>query len=724
MRSLALIVRYAEAMRSPSLFVLLLASVAALPLPAAAQGFGVRVTPTGLDELTTFALGQVPTEVIVPADDRMLFDCPGDGDVSAQFPDTAIDLGWRALDVRTEDGRIFVSTTIDIFVGTPVDLQNPYACLGSTTCDLSADLDRLGVEMELAAATGPDGGIEFHGATVALQLAPEDLAVESAGCAVGEVATWLFNAFEGWALERLVPMVEVMLSEKISETLTGVFAETLGLSVEAGGMTIDGWLDALDLSADDGITAGGGARITWNGTPVYDVERPEVRNPEGAAFSPGMVGQLQVAASDRLVTEALYEAHRGGLISQMLADSSLSLDLSGVGAVQQLGLSSETTLDIAFDIEQPITARFGRVAPNVAELALRGMHVWVDVTAPGTTPSRIDVRVDGSAAAEVGIDQDLGALVLAVHDLDIERVLIEGEGSTLEIDGARLRGFIQSTVLPMVSERLSGLPIAPALHPIAGSFLAIRTLESDGGWQRVGVDLYTPDASDMQAPDTSLAETPILLPAGTQSFRAIGRDDRTPNSLLRYRAWLDDEPLRGGEATSPRDILFDAADGEHVIEVSAVDANGNMDRAPVIHAFVVDGLPPELTVTESPASIVLDSAVRASWTVTDERSASIESAWVLRILDEDGATRVIQEAPFAADRGETAIDTDSLEVGELYTLEIVARDEAGNVTSESFGFALHPDLASGCSAAGDASPVPTLAFFFMLAGLLTCRRRR
>ncbi len=711
-------------MRSPLPVFSVLSLVLALPIPVAAQGFGVRVTPTGMDELTTFALSQVPSEVVVPTDTRMLFNCPGDGDVTAQFPDTAIELGWRALDVRTEDGRIFVSTTIDIFVATPVDFQNPYACLGSATCDLSADLDRLTVEMELAAATSPDGGIEFHGATVDLQLLAEDLAVESEGCAVGEIATWLFNAFEGWALERLVPRVEVMLGERISETLTGVFAETLGLSIEAGGMTIDGWLDTLDLSAADGMTAGGGARMAWNGTPVYDVALPEVHNPEGPAIPSGMAGQLQVAAADRLVTEALYEAHRGGLINQMLRDQALSIDLGGAGVAQQLGLSSDTTLDIAFEIEQPLAATFGRVAPNVAELSLRGLHVWVDLNEPGAEPSRIDVRVDGTLGAEIGVDQDLGSLVLAVRGLDIERVLIEGEDTTLDIDGARLRGFIERTVMPMLAERLSGLPIAPALHPIAGSFLAIRTLESDGGWQRVGVDLFTPDASDMQAPDTSLAETPTLLPAGTQSFRAVGRDDRTPNSLLRYRAWLDDEPLRGGMATSMRDILFDAADGEHVLEVSAVDANDNMDRVPVIHAFVVDGLPPELTVTESPDGIVLDSAVRAAWDVTDERSSVIESRWILRILDADGAMRVIQEAPFAPDRFETAIDTDSLEVGELYDLEIVARDEAGNVTSQTFGFALHPDLASGCSAAGDASPLPTFAFLFILAGFLSCRRRR
>jgi len=704
--------------------VLLTTLLLLVPMTASAQqGFGVRVTPEGLDALTDVAMSRIPNEVVVPSMDRELYDCPGSRVISAWIPDVPVGLAMHDLSLSTEDGRIFVGTVLDVDVAAPVDIDNPYACFGEAHCDLSAALRNLGARVELAAGTSPDGGIAFHGASVDIMITPEDLDLESESCAIGEVATWLFNAFEGWALDFLVPRLEEMVGAGIAEALTGVFAETVGVTVEKDNLRIAAWLDGLDLSRAYGVTAGGGADITWTGRTLFGADAPPMSDPEGEALPLSMVGQFQLAASDRLVTEALYEAWRGGMISRLLADQRQTLNLGGEGAVQQIGLAPGTEIDISIDIEQPLSATFGRVAPDVADLQLRGLHVTVGVRPPEGETSNIDVWVDGSMSASVGVEHNLGALVLDIQSLEVGQIRIEGEESELTVDGARLAGFVEGTVMPMISEQLSGMPIAPAVHSIEGTFLHVREISSEGGWQRVGFDLFTPDPTDDFAPDTSLEDPALLLGAGTASFEVSGRDDQTPESLMRYRAWLDGEPLTEGP-TSLRVVRFDAADGDHVLEVAAVDMVGNVDPAPVIHAFIVDGLPPTLSVSESPGAIVLDAAVNAAWEASDEGGRGVTTGWTLRRIEDDGTKTVVRETPFGTDTT-LSISTDSLEVGELYSLEIVARDEAGNVSSERFGFALHPSLATGCSAAGPTSdsPLPTFALFLLL-GCLTWLRRR
>ncbi len=713
-------------MRAPLILLCVLSLPLSLPLTAEAQSFGVRVTPSGMDTLTAVALDRVPSDFVVPTMDRVLYECPGSSVISASIPNTPVHIGWKDIDLRTEDGRIVLGATIDVDVATPVTLENPYACFGHAVCDVSASIRNLGVTVELAAGSAPEGGVAFHGVDVQIDLAPEDLDVRSESCAIGDVATWLFNAFESWALDLLVPRLEAMADEQVAAAIGQAFGETVGLTVHRDDLTIEGWLDSLDLSAMLGITAIGGAHITWDGPALHAGAPPPVSDPDGEALPRDMVGMFQLAASDRLVTEVLYDAWRGGLISRMLADQSQSIVLGGAGAAQQIGLPADTRLDVSFDIERPLAARFGRIAPNVADITLQGLHVQVRVHPPGGEASTIDLRADGSMAAGVAVDASAGALTLDVQSFTIDRVELAGENSELTVDGARLRAFVQGTVMPMLAERVSGLPIAPAVLPVAGTFAYVRALEARGGWARVGVDLFTPSASDRNAPETTLEDPPTLLPAGTASFTASGVDGDTPASLLRYRAWVDGQPLRDGEATSIRQIRFDATDGDHLLEVAAVDLADNVDLTPVQHLFTVDATPPVLDITEAPSAIVLDSAVRVAWRASDDRGGPIASHWELRSVADDGALTVVQDAPFAPDRGVLEISTDTLDVGRLYELELVVRDEAGNLTSHTFGFALHPSLASGCSASAGSSgaPAPLFAFLVALFGGVVWSRRR
>ena len=694
--------------------------VALFASTASAQGYGARVTPEGFDALSTEALARAPELFTTPVFDTVLFDCPAtERNVTGHVPPTNVNLAFHEIDLRTEDGRFIAGVRFDIGVDTDVFLDNPYACFGDAECAVTAGVQNLGIEVELAAGTSPTGGIEFHGAMVDIDLRADDLSIESEGCAVGEVVDWLFDTFDDWLVELGVPLLEDALSERITMALNELIDETIAIEVQREDLTIRATLDAIDLSSAQGLTAGGDLALQWTGEAVWDVPIPDVRRPDGPALPEGYgPGMFQLAVSDEMVTSALYEAWRGGLIQRLLADQTTTIALGGDGVVQQLGLEANTALEIFIDIEQPLDVQFGREAPNVATIGLRGLFVRVEVLPPSGPSSSIEVRVDGSLAAGIAVNDNLGGLVLDIERLDIDQLTIEAGETLIEADRARLGGFVRETVTPMLAERLAGVPIAPGLHSIAGTFIHVRSISSESGWQRVGVDMITPNPDDATTPDTSFESPLARIPAGTARFGVSGTDDDTPLGLLRYQATLDGTSLDMGMPSSIRAILFDVTEGTHVLEVAAVDLAGNVDPSPARHEFYADGTPPELTVTESPLNFIDGRTVNASWIATDDDGEPVWSRWEVREIRSDGTHVVVGDVPFSPDRW--TMELGGLDRSELHELEIMVRDTAGNVTSQTFGFAINPG-GGGCAAGGSTSSGASLV---ALAMFIWWRRRR
>ena len=210
-----------------------------------AQGYGARVTPEGFDALSTEALARAPEQFITPVFDTVLFDCPlSERNVTGNVPPTGVNLAFHEIELRAEDGRFIAGVNFDIDVATDVFLDNPYACFGDAECEITASIQNLGIEVELAAGTSAEGGIEFHGAMVDLDLTAEDMNLQSEGCAVGEVVDWLFNTFDNWLVELGVPLLEDALSERIAMALNELMSETIELEVQRDNLLIRGSLDS------------------------------------------------------------------------------------------------------------------------------------------------------------------------------------------------------------------------------------------------------------------------------------------------------------------------------------------------------------------------------------------------------------------------------------------------------------------------------------------------
>ena len=80
-------------------------------------------------------------------------------------------------------------------------------------------------------------------------------------------------------------------------------------------------------------------------------------------------GDFQIAVSDRLVTNALYEAWRGGLMRRLLADQSLSINLAGDGAAGQ-GILEDTRVRHP---ENSVAALGAFLSPELYALHVEGL---------------------------------------------------------------------------------------------------------------------------------------------------------------------------------------------------------------------------------------------------------------------------------------------------------------------------------------------------------------
>jgi MYXO-CTERM domain-containing protein len=228
--------------------------------------------------------------------------------------------------------------------------------------------------------------------------------------------------------------------------------------------------------------------------------------------------------------------------------------------------------------------------------------------------------------------------------------------------------------------------------------------------------MYRPDPNDRVNPDTTLVDPARIVSPALASFVPSGSDDTTPRDLLRYVVRLDGVLLSDEPEFMPT-VRISAADGNHLLEVSAVDLSGRIDATPIVHSFVVDGVPPVLELVEAPAQVLRTEHARVAWRATDDRTDAVATRWELRAITSDDPV-VVASDDFTTDR--TSLDLPDLDSGTLYVLEIIARDEAGNVTSIEHGV-LAEGSAGGCSA-GTGGSGAALALL-LVVGLLVTRRR-
>src|SRR5918999_6347788 len=119
---------------------------------------------------------------------------------------------------------------------------------------------------------------------------------------------------------------------------------------------------------------------------------------------------------------------------------------------------------------------------------------------------------------------------------------------------------------------------------------------------------------DREEPETALDLAPAALTnSGTARF------EFSSEAGASFQCSVDAGTLYDRESPV---TLFNLLDGPHTFVVRAVDAAGNADTSPVSHAWTIERVTPETTITSGPGSLVRSTS--ASFDFTSEPGVSYE----------------------------------------------------------------------------------------------------
>lgn len=679
-----------------------------LPNLAQAEDLALTIRPSGLSQIADAARQFFPPEIALETTiEKQIVNCPfTENDTVATVDNIVAAVQWNDLSLRVANDMLVVDANIDFNVGANLSAVNFYACFGSIQCDASFTTTGLDIVANLALMTGEDGRVTLANSNVDVHLDMTDFELDVEGCALGNLVELVTDFMGNWVLDKLEDRLEAKLGGLMSERVAGLDF-ILPEQIDRNGFLLEPSLNQLQLDDTQGIQILGDVSVVGPAGPVQFEAIDANAEALPASFTDGGIA---IAASDSLVSKSLAEAYHAGLFDAALSEAIPTIELSQEGLSQKLGLPPGTTVDVRLLLGTAPTVAFGR-GDSGARVALPDVRIDITTNSPNNAEGTMSVLADIALDARFVVTD--GALAIRVEDLLLEELQIAVGTSIIEPDPVRIQRFIRDVGVPMLSARLSNLPIAPVLQPMDGAFVWVRGLETEGGWLRMGVDLVLPDLNDNVAPETSLPEIQIVA-AGLAAVPVAGTDNTTPGPLLRYMAWLDGEPLTE-EPTFLESVRFSAADGEHVLEVAALDLNGNIDDTPSRLDLIVDGTAPELVVESFPGAVVAD-VVTASWRSIDDRGTA-KTRWEIRIAGSDSVKEIVASGEGGANG---TLEVQDLSASELYVLHLIAEDEAGNTTSREFGFAM--EQGGGCSVAGTGNGAWFLGL--ILLAMVVSRRRR
>ena len=185
---------------------------------------------------------------------------------------------------------------------------------------------------------------------------------------------------------------------------------------------------------------------------------------------------------------------------------------------------------------------------------------------------------------------------------------------------------------------------------------------------------------DTVAPETAIAAAPADASASAAALFAF-----SANESASFECSLDSAPFAA--CSSPL-LLVGLADGEHELEVRAIDEAANVDVSPASHGWRVDTAAPETSIDSGPPASTNDSV--ATLTFSSEAEAQFECSL-------DGAAFGGCSSPQAyvglADGG--------------HRFEVRAVDEAGNVDASPASFGWRVDTAAPDTVIDSGPPAST-----------------
>jgi len=706
-------------------------AIALIPGAAWTSPVDARLSTKGLAFIETQVKALVPSHIDLDPITFSLSDTAcSNGPITFTQENTHLDITLESFKLQALPGALRIDAVVTLVGTGEGHFERVYACFGRETCGEAVGLEHAHFTIDLAASVDAQGKPHIAIQNPVIDIKPENLALSLSECPEAGIVNTLYDFVEKYALQIGTFAAGKLVASQVGPQIEGILASYMTYKGSAGFVGFQAALTGVDISTA-GLTIAGDLDLTsvYPAASCLASDPGEPKSIAGAVpdLSSGTPTDISLAVNLGVVQDAIYHVwHEGLFCISPDTLATFKIDLSALGQLGNdlPGYPADTKWTVAADVGVPPTVE-GSPADE-AKLTVHANQVALDViaTLPDRTSRTLHVDLDATLTASVVMDPADNALALQIDGARIDRMtLVDHLGlGPAGADLAHIQSLIETEVLPKALSQVGQIPITgPVFGGIANAYVILRQLKTTPAYLMVKADLFMAPAVDADAPTTLITSAPdhVVKPSDARVVFG-GTDKQDPTELLKYRVTV------AGKAADPtyvRSVTVGTAGASGLVhvEVHAIDLAGNEDKAGTHVDVDVDGVPPNLTVTDDLRGAVDQLTPTMKFKVTDDRTASAAIAAHLTVTERNGPGGVIMDKDLAV--GATSATVTGVVSGHSYQAVLVVSDQAGNASSATMDFDVASDAsgAGGC-AVGDRAG--GLASLVLVAGALLLARRR
>lgn len=746
-----------------SLFVGLL-SAAPAQSQVCGHALSAQINNQGLAILAEHARDFIPSHFVIPATRRTVVDLPLITDPEIQTQPLPINLAVRDFQVAFAGNVLRITGTGNVQGNGALSILHPFVGFGQVDCNLAVDLRDASFNVAVTLPSQPgSNAIQVTDLQVAWNEALSS--VDLRDCLLGDltetVLSWLHMDILGLVQEHLQGAARSDITSSVSAQLLS----NLTRSGQFKAFNYTARLDSLykdpdrvhiDVGAE--ITAADSAGTARCGNPLPMPPPFSCASSPFVQFDPGVSAMVGVALSQDAANQALRAAWRTGTF----CIDSRTLQNQGAGGPlsQLLSLGNwlgDSGATVAFRVMPQLAPEVHFSEGVGAELFMPGMQIAFDVSAPLLGNETIIVATDIAVAAQPTINPATNSIGIQLQGARIPRLEIRsanggfvGNIAGALLSAAQVEQLIRTVVIPQLNSTLNETALSPAVFDLDAFHLVLKQVQIKQGYAAAYLDFFVPGAqTETQPPETDFVQpTSLVFAPGVVPFAVLGSDNVTPPQLMRYLVRLDGGPWsqpRYGQQVevnlASRRVLPTAAGGiaapaaASVVEVAAIDLQGNVDPTPARIEVAVDDISPIVQVMQTPPELVPDGAIEVNFSGSDDRTAPSDLTYRVELwqhaADAAAGASLVKTLPALVAQPDDAFvrglqQARFAELGDgAYTLRVIGRDQAGNLAAADAEFVVSGAAAAGCHVSATPSGRGGVFSFgvWIMLGLLAARLR-
>ena len=253
-------------------------------------------------------------------------------------------------------------------------------------------------------------------------------------------------------------------------------------------------------------------------------------------------------------------------------------------------------MDLVYDaISGLIDPDIGGIAPSAvfnhtpiitledgkATASFPGLELEIRGEVDGEEIEILGLVADLNANLELGLQPELTALTLTLHDLnlDFDEFRAEHLLSDNEDAAEHFKSFLRGWVADWVAEQVQGMALFATQFHFMGTYIRVDDISYETGGMKILIKLYDENDPEVDKipPDSGVTLLFTDPATETASIQLSGTDDRT--APLAWAIQVDGEGWSSWQLEDTA-LLEDLSLGDHTVEVMARDNWLNVDATP------------------------------------------------------------------------------------------------------------------------------------------------